>query len=107
MNPLGWLKSRWLLGGLGVFAFSLVAWSVGDLAVFGGWRPFETPVGRAALIAIAAAAGATAGLIRGLFQTREPDPVFRGFVERCLRDVAYVHARAMIEKRPKRWLNPM
>jgi hypothetical protein len=36
-----------------------------------------------------AAAGATAGLIRGLFQTREPDPVFRGFVERCLRDRGY------------------
>ncbi len=36
-----------------------------------------------------AAAGATAGLIRGLFQTREPDPVYRGFVERCLRDRGY------------------
>jgi type VI secretion system protein ImpL len=33
-----------------------VAWTVGDLAVFGGWRPFETPAGRATLIAIAAAA---------------------------------------------------
>jgi hypothetical protein len=44
-------------------------------------------VGRGA--AGGAAAGATAGLIRGLFQTREPDPVYRGFVERCLRDRGY------------------
>ena len=56
MSPLGWLKNRWLLGGLAFLAFSVVAWSVGDLAAFGGWRPFETPVGRGALIAIAAAA---------------------------------------------------
>ncbi len=56
MSTLGWLKNRWLLGGLALFAFSLVAWSVGDLAAFGGWRPFETPVGRGALIAIVAAA---------------------------------------------------
>ncbi len=56
MNPLGWLKNRWLLGGLAFFAFSLVAWSVGDLVAFGDWRPFETQAGRAALIAMAAAA---------------------------------------------------
>ena len=56
MNPLGWLKNRWLLGGLACLAFSLVAWSVADLAAFGGWRPFETPLARAVLIAIAAAA---------------------------------------------------
>ena len=56
MNPLGLMKNRWLLGGLAFFAFSLVAWSVGDLVVFGGWRPFETQGGRAVLIAIAAMA---------------------------------------------------
>jgi type VI secretion system protein ImpL len=56
MNPLGWLKNRWLLGGFALFAFSLVAWFVGDLIVFGDWRPFETPAGRASLIAAAAAA---------------------------------------------------
>ena len=56
MNPLGWLKNRWLLGGLALLAFSLVAWSVGDVVAFGGWRPFETPAARGALIAAAAAA---------------------------------------------------
>ena len=56
MRVLAWLlKNRLLLGGLAFFAFSLVAWSVGDLVVFGGWRPFETPVGRAALIVLGAA----------------------------------------------------
>src|SRR4029077_17117452 len=50
------LRNRWLLGALAFIAFAIVAWSVGDLVVFGGWRPFETPAGRAILIAIAAAA---------------------------------------------------
>lgn len=36
-----------------------------------------------------AAAGAAGGLIRGLFTAREPDPVFRAFVERCLREKGY------------------
>ncbi|MEK6245638.1 MAG: type VI secretion system membrane subunit TssM [Pseudomonadota bacterium] len=56
LNPLDWLKNRWLLGGLALIAFSLVAWFVGDLVAFGGWRPFEAPAGRGALIAVAAAA---------------------------------------------------
>ena len=57
MSALAWLlKNRWLLGGVAFFAFSLVAWFVGDMAVLGDWRPFETPSGRAALIAVAAAA---------------------------------------------------
>ena len=56
MNPITWLRNRWLLGGLGVAAFSLMAWSVGELVAFGDWRPFETPAGRGALIVAAAAA---------------------------------------------------
>ncbi len=36
-----------------------------------------------------AAVGATGGFFRGLFRWREPDPVFRGYVERCLRDRSY------------------
>jgi type VI secretion system protein ImpL len=56
VNPLGLIRNRWLLGGSAFFAFSLVAWSVGDLIVLGSWRPFETQAGRAVLIAIAAAA---------------------------------------------------
>ena len=52
----GMLRSRWLLGGLGLAAFALVAWLTGELVALGGWRPFETEAGRVALIAAAAAA---------------------------------------------------
>ena len=57
MKALVWLlKNRWLLGGLAFAAFAIVAWSVGDLAVLGSWRPFESPLGRGVLIAAGAAA---------------------------------------------------
>lgn len=36
-----------------------------------------------------AAAGAAGGLVRGLFRGREPSPVYRRFVERCLSDKGY------------------
>jgi len=49
----GWLRNRWLLGGLALGAFGLLAWLVGDLVALGGRRPFETPGGRIALIAAA------------------------------------------------------
>lgn len=43
--------------------------------------------------AVGAASGATAGLIGTLFgwmfQRSEPDPVYRNFVEKCLRDKGY------------------
>ncbi len=39
--------------------------------------------------AAGAAVGGIAGLFRGLFRSREPNPVFRAFVERCLRDRGY------------------
>jgi len=57
VNPAmpGWLRQRWLLGALALAAFSLAAWFAGDLVAFGAWRPFETPAGRGALIAAAAA----------------------------------------------------
>jgi len=54
----GWLRGRWLLGGLGLMAFALVVWFTGDLVVLGDWRPFEAEAGRAVLIALAAAAWA-------------------------------------------------
>jgi type VI secretion system protein ImpL len=50
------MRSRWLLGGLGLTAFALVAWLTGELVTLSGWRPFETEGGRAALIAAVAAA---------------------------------------------------
>jgi hypothetical protein len=49
-------------------------------AVFGS-------VGRGA--AAGAAGGAAGALTRGLFRSSEPDPVFRGFVDRCLREKGY------------------
>jgi type VI secretion system protein ImpL len=55
LNAPGWLKNRWLLGGLAFFAFSVAAWLIGDLVVLGGWRPFESAAGRVVLIALAAA----------------------------------------------------
>jgi type VI secretion system protein ImpL len=48
--------NRWLLGGLALAAFALVAWFTGDLATIGGWRPFETPGARLALMACAGSA---------------------------------------------------
>ena len=39
--------------------------------------------------AIGAAAGAAGGLTRGLIQSPSPDPLFRNFVERCLREKGY------------------
>jgi outer membrane lipoprotein SlyB len=44
-------------------------------------------VGRGA--AAGAAGGAAGALARGLFRANEPDPVFRGFVDRCLREKGY------------------
>ncbi len=39
--------------------------------------------------AAGAAGGASRGLLAGLFGSREPDPVFRQFVDQCLRDKGY------------------
>ena len=44
-------------------------------------------VGKGAAAGAAAAGSAT--LTRGLFRSKEPDPLFRRFVERCLRDKGY------------------
>ncbi len=49
-------------------------------AVFGS-------VGRGA--AAGAAGGAAVGCLQGLFRSPEPDPVFRRFVEKCLREKGY------------------
>ena len=50
-------------------------------AVFGG------DVGRAA--GAGAAGGATAGAVSGAFDANEPDPVFKNYVNRCLREKGY------------------
>ena len=44
-------------------------------------------VGKGAAAGAAAAGAAT--LTRGLFRSKEPDSLFRGFVERCLREKGY------------------
>lgn len=44
-------------------------------------------VGRGA--AVGAAYGATTGFFRGLFARESPDPVYRNYVNRCLRDRGY------------------
>jgi outer membrane lipoprotein SlyB len=44
-------------------------------------------VGRGA--AAGAAGGAAVGCLQGLFRSPEPDPVFRQFVDRCLREKGY------------------
>ncbi len=46
--------------------------------------------GHAGTGAAAGAAGAAAGsLVSAMFDRREPDPVFKGFVERCLREQGF------------------
>ncbi len=39
--------------------------------------------------ATGAAAGGIGGLAHGLFSSNEPDPIFRSFVNKCLRDAGY------------------
>lgn len=47
--------------------------------------------GRGAAVGAAGggAAGFTRGLFRGLFKSREPSPIYKNFVNRCLRDKGY------------------
>jgi hypothetical protein len=47
--------------------------------------------GRGAAVGAAtgAAGGATRGLLRGLFGSREPDPIYKAYVQRCLSDRGY------------------
>jgi hypothetical protein len=33
--------------------------------------------------------GAAAGLVGGIFHTRQPNPVYKNFVDRCLHDRGY------------------
>jgi outer membrane lipoprotein SlyB len=46
--------------------------------------------GRAGIgAATGAAMGATAGMLRGLFRSREPDPIFKSYVQTCLGERGY------------------
>ncbi|HFD81178.1 MAG TPA: cell envelope biogenesis protein OmpA [Gammaproteobacteria bacterium] len=59
------------IGGASAGAWGLVRGSAGERALAG------------------AAAGAAAGTVRGAIQSRETSPVFRNFVQKCLRDKGY------------------
>jgi outer membrane lipoprotein SlyB len=39
--------------------------------------------------ATGAAMGATAGLLRGIFRSRDPDPIFKNYVQTCLGERGY------------------
>ena len=66
-----WLRNRWLLGGLGLAAFAVFVWLVGDAFALGGWRPLELAQGRALLVALAAAAWIALELRRARRSRRE------------------------------------
>lgn len=44
-------------------------------------------IGRGA--AIGGVAGATSGMVRGIYKASQPSPVYKAFVNRCLRDKGY------------------
>jgi type VI secretion system protein ImpL len=50
------LRNRWVLGGIGLTAFGVVAWLTGDLLALGEWRPLDSKAARGALIFVAGAA---------------------------------------------------
>ncbi|MBI4776654.1 MAG: hypothetical protein HY788_21165 [Deltaproteobacteria bacterium] len=66
-----------------------------DTAVGGGFGAAVGAVGGAVVgsagrgAAVGAATGATAGLLRGLFRSSEPDPLYKSFMEKCLREKGY------------------
>jgi uncharacterized protein YcfJ len=44
-------------------------------------------IGRGALVG--GVAGAATGLVRGIYKSSQPSPVYKAFVNRCLRDKGY------------------
>jgi outer membrane lipoprotein SlyB len=61
--------------------------AVGAAAGAAGAAVYGRDVGRAA--GTGAAAGAAAGAVRGGFEAADPNPTYRRFVQRCLRDRGY------------------
>jgi hypothetical protein len=60
---------------------------VGAAAGAAGAAVYGGDVGRAA--GTGAAAGAAAGAVRGGFEAADPNPTYRNFVQRCLRERGY------------------
>ena len=61
--------------------------AVGAAAGAAGAAVYGGDIGRAA--GTGAAAGAAAGAVRGGFDAADPNPTYRRFVQRCLRDRGY------------------
>jgi len=97
----GFLRSRRLQGALALSAFALVVWFTGELATFGGWRPFEAPGGRAALILAAAAAWIGWELLRARRTRRENEKLLQVLADggeadstaRAAREIAVLRQR--------------
>jgi len=61
--------------------------AVGAAAGAAGAAVYGSDIGRAA--GTGAAAGAAAGAVRGGFEAADPNPTYRNFVQRCLRERGY------------------
>lgn len=61
--------------------------AAGGAVVGGAVGSVAGALGRGA--AMGAAGGAAAGLVRGIVKASEPSPLFKSFVERCLREKGY------------------
>ena len=74
-------------GGAGTVAGSTaVGWGAGAaIGAAGGAVRGSAGTGAA----VGAATGATAGFLRGLFKAGEPSPVYKNFVNHCLRERGY------------------
>jgi outer membrane lipoprotein SlyB len=65
----------------------VIVGGAGGAIVGGAVGAVTGSVGRGA--AIGGVAGATSGLIHGIYRASKPSPVYKAFVNRCLRDKGY------------------
>jgi hypothetical protein len=68
-------------------AGSTAAGAAGGAVVGGAMGSVTGQLGRGA--AIGAAGGAAGGFMHGLFRASQPSPVYKNFVDRCLREKGY------------------
>lgn len=74
-------------GGGADVAKSTAAGGAGGAVVGGAVGAVTGDIGRGA--GVGAAAGAAGGLVRGVSKASQPDPVYKSFVNKCLRDKGY------------------
>jgi outer membrane lipoprotein SlyB len=65
----------------------VIVGGAGGAIVGGAVGAVTGSIGRGA--AIGGVAGATSGLIRGIYKASQPSPVYKAFVNHCLRDKGY------------------